>query len=249
MEAENLKYKIERIKEEAEKMLEEMKGERKAQSKEGQTILTEIKKQQKVNDLLNRAWEANKNNKKEEAIKLYTEALEIVPGNIMVLNNRGALYSDKYRETKEEEYFNKSLEDYNKALDIYNNDINILCCISFLYLSNYEITNNEETLKHAEKYLNEGLEIYPNDMALLNNKGILLYFKYKENNDLNYLKESLEYLNKSIKNNKFKLGIGETYYYLHLVYDEYAELDENISGYSKENAKRKVKSIFKTQKI
>ena len=239
-EAKDLKSEIERIKEEVEKMLKEMKEERKAQKTEGQTILTEMEKQQKINDLLNKAYiEVIKKNK-FEAIKLYTKVLDIDYKNITALNNRGNVYSEKYEETKEEEYFNKGLEDYNKALDIYNNDINILCCISFLYLSNYEITNNnEESLKQAEKYLNEGLYIEPNNVLLLNNKGILLYLQYKENNNVNYLKESLEYLNKSIEKNKFKLDIRETYYYLHLVYDEYAKLDENISGYSKEECKNK----------
>ncbi|MEI0550111.1 hypothetical protein R4K89_07325 [Brachyspira intermedia] len=75
-------------------------------------------------------------------------------------------------------------------------------------------------------------------MELLNNKGILLYLEYKESNDANYLKESLEYLNKSIEKNTLKKYIGETYYYLHLVYDEYAQLDENINGYSKEECEK-----------
>ena len=114
--------------------------------------------------------------------------------------------------------------------------------ISFLYLNHYEITNNKESLEKAEIYINKGLEIEQNNMALLNNKGILLYLQYKENkesNNKNYLKESLEYLNRSIEKNTLKKDIGETYYYLHLVYDEYAELDENISGYSKEECEKK----------
>lgn len=124
-EAEDLKSEIYKIKDESKKLLEEMKKERKAQKQEGQTILTEMKKRQKANDLLNKAWsESNKDNK-EEAIKLYTEALEIDSKNTMALNNRGILYSDKYRETKEEEYFNKALEDYNNALSNRNNKNNI----------------------------------------------------------------------------------------------------------------------------
>ena len=114
--------------------------------------------------------------------------------------------------------------------------------ISFLYLNHYEITNNKESLEKAEIYINKGLEIEQNNMALLNNKGILLYLQYKENkesNNKNYLKESLEYLNRSIEKNTLKKDIGETYYYLSLVYDEYAKLDENISGYSKEECEKK----------
>ena len=85
-------------------------------------------------------------------------------------------------------------------------------------------------------------------MELLNNKGILLYLEYKESNDANYLKESLEYLNKSIEKNTLKKYIGETYYYLHLVYDEYAKLDENINGYSKEECEKKSKEYLQNSK-
>lgn len=230
-EAEDLKSEIYKIKDESKKLLEEMKKERKAQKQEGQTILTEMKKRQKANDLLNKAWsESNKDNK-EEAIKLYTEALEIDSKNTMALNNRGILYSDKYRETKEEEYFNKALEDYNKVLDINKNYYGLNINISFLYLIHYQIKKNKESLIQAEKYLNEGLKLYPNNLELINNYGIFLYLK----NDLN---KSEEYLKKAINNSRIKEDIGETYYYLHLIYDEYVKLDNNNSGYSKDECKK-----------
>lgn len=375
-EAEDLKSEIYKIKDESKKLLEEIKKERKAQKQEGQTILNKMEKRQKVNDLLNKAWsESNKNNK-EEAIKFYTEALEIDSkntialnnrgilysnkykeskeeeyfdkalddynkilntdknnndinalnnrgnlyyykykeskkeeyfnkalkdynkvlnineNNINALNNRGTLYSDKYEETKEEKYFNKALEDYDKVLSINNNNINALnnrsilysnkytktkgeeeyynkalldynkmlninknyynayIGISFLYLNHYEVNEkeNKESLKYAEIYINKGLEIAPNDMELLNNKGVLLYLQYKGNNDIKYLKESFEYLNKSIEKNTFKKDIGETYYYLHLVYDEYVKLDNNNIGYSKEECENKSKEYLKQSK-
>ena len=46
-------------------------------------------------------------------------------------------------------------------------------------------------------------------------------------------------MKKALNDSRIKEDIGETYYYLHLVYDEYAELDENINGYSKEECKKK----------
>ncbi|WP_256097260.1 hypothetical protein [Brachyspira hampsonii] len=46
-------------------------------------------------------------------------------------------------------------------------------------------------------------------------------------------------MKKAIDDSRIKEAIGETYYYLHLVYDEYAKLDENTSGYSKEECKNK----------
>ncbi|MEI0699156.1 tetratricopeptide repeat protein [Brachyspira intermedia] len=246
----------------------------------------------KVSELLSRALNEQINKNYDEAIKLYTEALEIDSNNIMSLNNRGLLYYDKYKETKNEEYFTKALCDYDKVLNINENDINALNNrgnlysnkyretkdedyfnkalddfsklliinskdiytlnnISILYLNHYEITNNKESLKQAEIYINKGLEIEQNNMALLNNKGILLYLQYKENkesNDAKYLKESLEYLNRSIEKNTLKKDIGETYYYLSLVYDEYAKLDENISGYSKEECENKSKEYLQNSK-
>ncbi|QTM06262.1 tetratricopeptide repeat protein [Brachyspira hyodysenteriae] len=236
----------------------------------------------KVSELFARALNEQMNKNYDEAIKLYTEALEIDPINIMSLNNRGNVYSDKYKETKYEEYFKKALEDYttiiknnpnytftlnnranlysnkfrktkeekyfnntlenyNKVLNINKNYYGIYIAISFLYLNHYEVNKeeNKESLTQAEKYLNEGLKLYPNNFELINNYGMLLYFKYKENKTINDLTNSEIYLKKAIDDSRIKEGIGETYYYLHLVYDEYAKLDENISGYSKEECKNK----------
>lgn len=328
-EAEKLKSEIDKIRDESKELLEEMKKEREAQKQEGKTILNEMEKRQKANDLLNKAWsESNKDNK-EEAIKLYTEALEIDSKNTMALNNRGILYSDKYRETKEEEYFNKALDDYNKVLNINENDIDTLnnrgnlylhkyektkeekyfnkvledydkvlsinnnninalnnrsilysnkytktkgeeeyynkalldynkmlninknyynayIGISFLYLNHYEVNEkeNKESLIQAGKYLNEGFKIHPNNLELINNYGIFLYLKYKENKIIDNLNNSEECLRKSVNNNRIKENVGESYYYLHLVYDEYAKLDNNINGYSKDECKNKSKEYL-----
>lgn len=279
-EVDNLKSEISKIKDESKELLKEMKEERESQKEEGKAILSEMEKRQKVNDLLNKAWsESNKNNK-EEAIKFYTEALEIDSKNTIALNNRGALYSNKYKETKDEEYFNKSLEDYNKILNTHNNDIDTLnnrgnlysdkyeiikedkyfnkaledyntvlsmnknyyriyINTSFLYLTNYKINKeeNKESLIQAEKYLNEGFKISPNNLELINNYGIFLYLK-------NNLNKSEKYLKKSINKSRVKENLGETYYYLYLVYKKYSELDNNNSGYSKEECENKSKEYL-----
>ncbi|WP_347292582.1 hypothetical protein [uncultured Brachyspira sp.] len=285
-EVDNLKSEISKIKDESKELLKEMKEEREAQKEEGETILTEIEKQQKISNLFNRAWtESYKNNNKEEAIKLYSQLLEIEPKNITILNERGnlylykyretkreeyfnkalkdynkllninendintlnnraTLYSDKYKETKDEEYFNKSLEDYNKVLSIDKNHYPIYTNISFLYLICYQIKENKESLIQAGKYLNEGFKIHPNNLELINNYGIFLYLKYKENKIIDNLNNSEECLRKSINNNRIKENVGESYYYLHLVYDEYAKLDNNINGYSKAECKNKSKEYL-----
>ena len=176
-----------------------------------------------------------------KALGDYNKVLSIDKNNIDTLNNRGNLYSDKYKDTKEEEYFNKTLEDYNKVLCINNNYYPIYTNISFLYLNHYEINRkeNKESLTQAEKYLNEGLKLYHNNFELINNYGILLYLKYKEHKKTADLNNSEIFLKKAIDDSRIKENIGETYYYLHLVYDEYAELDENIIGYSKEECEKK----------
>ncbi|AEM23321.1 hypothetical protein Bint_2727 [Brachyspira intermedia PWS/A] len=273
-EAKDLKSEIERIKEEAEKMLKEMKEEREVQKEESEQTLEELNKKAKeiestlkkiekqtkqskinadrakVSELFNRALRENDKNNKEKAIKLYTEIInEYNSNDTDSLNNRGVLYSDKYKETKDEEYFDKALEDYNHILRIDNNDYGTYINMSFLYLNHYEINKeNKESLTQAEKYLNEGLKLYTNDLELINNYGILLYFKYKEDKKTVDLNNSEMYFNKSIGNTRTKENIGETYYYLHLVYDEYAKLDENISGYSKEECEKKSKEYLQKSK-
>lgn len=169
-----------------------------------------------------------------KALNDYDKVLSINNNNINALNNRSILYSNKYTKTKgEEEYYNKALLDYNKMLNINKNYYNAYIGISFLYLNHYEVNEkeNKESLIQAEKYLNEGLKLYPNDLELINNYGIFLYLK----NDLNNSEENFR---KSINDNRTKENLGETYYYLHLIYKEYSELDNNNSGYSKEECKK-----------
>lgn len=200
----------------------------------------------KVSELFARASNEEINKNYDEAIKFYTEALEIEQKNITVLNNRGNVYSYKYRETKDEEYFNKALEDYNNAFindnDLYYKYINI----SILLVNKYEIT--KKSIVQTEKYLNEGLKLYPNNLELINNYGIFSYLKYKENKTINDLNNSRKYLEKALNDIRIKKNIGETYYYLHLVYDEYAELEENISGYSKVECEKKSNKYLQKSK-
>ena len=174
-----------------------------------------------------------------KALEDYDKILNINNNDIYALNNGGILYLNKYKEAKYEEYFNKALEDYNNILRIDKNYYGTYINISFLYLTSYEINKeeNKESLIQAEKYLNEGLKISPNNLELINNYGIFLYLK----NDLN---NSEKYLKKAINNSRIKENIGETYYYLHLVYKEYSELDNNNSGYSKEECENKSKEYL-----
>ncbi|ANN63478.1 hypothetical protein A9X81_06240 [Brachyspira hyodysenteriae] len=166
--------------------------------------------------------------------------------HINALYKRADLYAYKYRETKDEEYFNKALEDYNNAFindnDLYYKYINI----SILLVNKYEIT--KKSIVQTEKYLNEGLKLYPNNLELINNYGIFSYLKYKENKTINDLNNSRKYLEKALNDIRIKKNIGETYYYLHLVYDEYAELEENISGYSKVECEKKSNKYLQKSK-
>ena len=58
----------------------------------------------------------------------------------------------------------------------------------------------------------------------MNNSGITSLYKYKLEKQVKDLKESEYSFLKSIKNNKSNSVLAESYYYLSLVYDEYAKL-------------------------
>lgn len=77
---------------------------------------------------------------------------------------------------------------------------------------------------------------------------IFLYLEYKENKIIDNLNNSEKYLKNAINDSRIKEDIGETYYYLHLVYDEYAKLYNNISGYSKEECKKLSKEYLQQSK-
>ncbi|WP_256097261.1 hypothetical protein [Brachyspira hampsonii] len=73
----------------------------------------------KVSELFARALNEQMNKNYDEAIKLYTEIIDKYnTKDTNSLNNRAILYSDKYKESKEEKYFYKSLRDYSKVINI-----------------------------------------------------------------------------------------------------------------------------------
>ena len=117
----------------------------------------------KVSELLSRALNEQINKNYDKAIKLYTEALEIDSNNIMSLNNRGLLYYDKYKETKDEEYFTKALCDYDKVLNINENDINALNNRGNLYSNKYIETKYEDYFNKALDDYSKAINIKPKD--------------------------------------------------------------------------------------
>ena len=86
----------------------------------------------------------------------------------MVLNNRGNVYSDKYEETKGEEYFNKALNDYDKVINIKPKDTDALNNRGALYSNKYEETKDEEYFNKALNDYDKSLNIDNKNINVLN---------------------------------------------------------------------------------
>nr|WP_256097215.1 hypothetical protein [Brachyspira hampsonii] len=134
------------------------------------------------------------------------------------------LYNEKYKNTHDKKYFQMSLDNYNKALAIDNSNTSIYINRGWLYLTDYKICKDIESLDNAEKDIKHGLTLEKDNFYLLNNGGITSLYKYKLEKQVKDLKESEYSFLKSIKNNKSNSVLAESYYYLSLVYDEYAKL-------------------------
>ena len=177
----------------------------------------------------------------------YNKVLEVDKEDLKVLNNRGSLHSEKYTNTKNKEYFDLAVNDYNRVLNIQYNDLDALVGRGWLYLVDYIIYKNIESLNNAEKDIKSGLYIDNSDLPLLNNNGIMLLFKYKIEKDIKLLDEAKKYLDKVVNNKSEKYDLGETYYYLSLLYKEYSQL-ENIEDTKKEEYKNKSEEAMKKSK-
>lgn len=181
------------------------------------------------------------------ALNNYNKALNISKNDLDTLINRSILYRKKYTYTKDEEYFNLALNDYNKVLNMEYNNLNALINIGWLYLVNYSISKNIVSLNNAEKYIEKTLSIDNSNLHLLNNKGIMLLFQYRIEKDIKILEEAEKYLNRAISDKREKHDLGETYYYLSLVYKEYSQL-EDIDNIKKEEYKNKSEEALKKSK-
>ena len=240
-EADILKSEILNIKMEAENILNKIKEQTK-QSEENAN-------KAKVSELFTKALNEEDKKKYDEAIKYYTELLKLDKNNLDALNNRGVIYDGKYTNTQNEKYFNLALADYNEVLNRENdnNNFNTLNNRGWLYLVNYSISKNIESLNNAEKDIEKALTINDTNLNLLSNNGIVLLFKYRIEKDIKLLNKSKEYLYKAINYKREKHDLGETYYYLSLVYKEYSQL-ESIEDTQKEEYKNKSEEVLKKSK-
>lgn len=279
---------IEKLELEIEKVFKNLKikgDEIKEQTKQS----AENANKAKVSELFTKALNEKDKKKSDEAIKYYTELLELDKNNSDALNNRGDLYNNKYTNTNKEIYFNLALKDYNKslkynnniitlynrgilynhkyvnvkdkkyfdlALNDYNRVLNIkndnlyaLIGIGWLYLVDYIICKNIESLNNSEKYIEKALTINNSNLYLLNNKGIMLLFKYKIEKDIKILEAAEEYLNRVISNKRKKHDLGETYYYLSLLYKEYSQLETTDNIEKEEYKKRSEEALKKSKEL
>ena len=140
-----------------------------------------------------------------------------------------------------------AVNDYNRVLNIQYNDLDALVGRGWLYLVDYIIYKNIESLNNAEKDIKSGLYIDNSDLPLLNNNGVMLLLKYKIEKNIKLLEEARKFLNSAINNKREKHNLGETYYYLSLVYKEYSQL-ENVDNLKKEEYKKESEKALKKSK-
>ncbi|WP_300757763.1 hypothetical protein [uncultured Brachyspira sp.] len=159
------------------------------------------------------------------------------------------LYNEKYKNTKDKKYFDMSLDNYNKALNIDKNNTSIYINRGWLYLIDYKINNDINSLDNAQKDIEYGLNIERNNFYLLNNKGIVSLYRYKVEKQVKDLKESEYNFLQSIKNNKSKSVLAESYYYLSLVYDEYSKLTTITAEKMKEYTEKSNHYLEESRKL
>lgn len=159
------------------------------------------------------------------------------------------LYNEKYKNTSDKKYFNMSLDNYNKALNIDKNNTSIYINRGWLYLIDYKINNDIKSLDNAQKDIEYGLNIEKNNFYLLNNKGIVSLYRYKVEKQVKDLKESEYNFLQSIKNNKSKSVLAESYYYLSLVYDEYSKLTTITAEKMKEYTEKSNHYLEESKKL
>ena len=159
------------------------------------------------------------------------------------------LYNEKYKNTSDKKYFNMSLDNYNKALNIDKNNTSIYINRGWLYLIDYKINNDINSLDNAQKDIEYGLNIEKNNFYLLNNKGIVSLYRYKVEKQVKDLKESEYNFLQSIKNNKSKSVLAESYYYLSLVYDEYSKLTTITAEKMKEYTEKSNHYLEESKKL
>ena len=159
------------------------------------------------------------------------------------------LYNEKYKNTSDKKYFNMSLDNYNKALNIDKNNTSIYINRGWLYLIDYKINNDINSLNNAQKDIEYGLNIEKNNFYLLNNKGIVSLYRYKVEKQVKDLKESEYNFLQSIKNNKSKSVLAESYYYLSLVYDEYSKLTTITAEKMKEYTEKSNHYLEESKKL
>ena len=159
------------------------------------------------------------------------------------------LYNEKYKNTSDKKYFNMSLDNYNKALNIDKNNTSIYINRGWLYLIDYKINNDIKSLDNAQKDIEYGLNIEKNNFYLLNNKGIVSLYRYQVEKQVKDLKESEYNFLQSIKNNKSKSVLAESYYYLSLVYDEYSKLTTITAEKMKEYTEKSNHYLEESKKL
>lgn len=197
-EADIFKSEILKIKTEAENILNQTKEQAKQSAQSAN--------KSKVSELFSRALEESIKDNIDEAIKYYSELLELDKNNSAALNRRGDLYNNKYTKTNEEKYFNLALKDYNKSLK-YNNNLITLYNRSVLYNYKYVNVKDKKYFDLALNDYNMVLNIKSNNLYALIGIGWLYLVDYIIYKNIESLNNSEKYIEKALTINDTDLNL------------------------------------------
>jgi len=211
--------------------------------KESEEKAEESKKEAKAASLFIQGFNADKEKKYDDAIKYYTEGIELNPDNSYAYNNRGIVYRklEKYdlaiadyskaiglNSKYGDAYYNrgctysklknyeKAIADYSKAIDLNPNHSGAYNNRGYAY---YKINEYDKAMKDLDK----DIELNPKYSEAYNNRG---YAYYKKNEYDKAIKD----LDKSIELNS---NNNEAYINKGLVYYKQEEYDKAMNDFEK----------------
>lgn len=107
---------------------------------------------EKVNNLMNKAYNAAENDNPQKAIRLYEEAEQLDPENVLIQSNLGSLY---YRQGN----YKQAIENYRKAV---KNDPEDTFSLLYLGASHYQLGNR----RAARRYFQEVRRLDPDNQRV-----------------------------------------------------------------------------------
>jgi len=177
------------------------------------TITEKIENPKTADDFFLKAYLAEIDENKDEAIKHYNKAIELKADYARAYYNAGAIYVSKKELDKAMDYFKKFLE----LKPSYPNNVEASITIAFLYFFKYDY-------KNADEYLKKVIEYSPSKAEASYDIGDIYYDKIKD------LDKADEYFKRAIE---LKADFAEAYSYLGAISREKEDYDKAIEYYEK----------------